>query len=39
MSVCPELAPDKPTYVTIGFEKGVPVSLDGKKMSTKKHHP
>ncbi len=35
MSVSPEQAPDKPTYVTIGFEKGVPVSLDGKKMSTK----
>ena len=35
MSVCPELAPDKPTYVTIGFDKGVPVSLDGKKMSAK----
>ncbi len=35
MSVSPELAPDKPTYVTIGFEKGAPVSLDGKKMSTK----
>ena len=35
MSVCPELAPDKPTYVTIGFEKGAPVSLDGKKMSAK----
>jgi len=35
MSVCPELAPDKPTYVTIGFEQGVPVSLDGKKMSAK----
>ncbi len=35
MSVCPELAPDAPTYVTIGFEKGVPVSLDGKKMSAK----
>ena len=32
MSVAPELAPDKPTYVTIGFEKGVPVSLDGVKM-------
>jgi argininosuccinate synthase len=24
-------APNKPEYVTIGFEKGVPVSLDGKK--------
>ena len=35
MSVCPELAPDKPAYVTIGFEKGAPVSLDGKKLSTK----
>ena len=35
MGVCPELAPDKPTYVTIGFEKGVPVSLDGKNMSAK----
>jgi argininosuccinate synthase len=35
MGVCPELAPDQPTYVTIGFEKGVPVSLDGKKMSAK----
>lgn len=29
----PEEAPDKPTYVTIDFEKGVPVSVDGKKMS------
>ena len=25
-------APDKPQYIEIGFEKGVPVSLDGKKM-------
>ena len=25
-------APDAPTYVTIGFEKGVPVSVDGAKM-------
>ena len=24
-------APDKPAYVEIGFEKGVPVSLDGKE--------
>jgi argininosuccinate synthase len=31
MGVSPEQAPDKPTYVTIGFEKGVPVSLDGVK--------
>ncbi len=33
MGTCPELAPDKPTYVKIGFEKGVPVTLDGKKLN------
>ena len=33
LSVSPQQAPDTPTYVTIGFEKGVPVSLDGKKMA------
>ncbi len=33
LSVSPEKAPDTPTYVTIGFEKGVPVSLDGVKMA------
>lgn len=33
MGVTPEKAPDKPTYVTIGFEQGVPVSVDGEKMS------
>ncbi|MFH0847856.1 MAG: argininosuccinate synthase [Chloroflexota bacterium] len=27
-----EKTPDKPTYVEIGFEKGIPVRLDGKKM-------
>ena len=32
MGVSPEQAPDKPTYVTISFEKGVPVAVDGKKM-------
>ena len=32
LGVSPEKAPDKPTYVTIGFEQGVPVSVDGKKM-------
>jgi len=31
MGVSPEKAPDKATYVTIGFEKGIPVSLNGKK--------
>jgi len=32
MCVPPELAPDKPEYVTISFEKGVPVALNGKKI-------
>ncbi len=35
LSVSPQQAPDTPTYVTIGFEKGVPVSLDGKKMEAR----
>ncbi len=30
MGVSPEQAPDKPTYVTIHFEKGVPTMLDGE---------
>ncbi len=34
MGVTPEKAPDKATYVTIGFEKGVPVSLDGVKLNS-----
>lgn len=33
MSVPPEMAPDKPTFVEIDFEHGVPVGLDGEKMS------
>ena len=32
MSVSPEQAPDKPTYVTISFEKGNPVAVNGEKM-------
>ena len=32
LTVPPEKAPDKPTYVEIGFEKGIPVALDGKKL-------
>ncbi|HIU62610.1 MAG TPA: argininosuccinate synthase [Candidatus Caccalectryoclostridium excrementigallinarum] len=32
LGVTPEKAPDKPTYITLSFEKGVPVALDGKKM-------
>ncbi len=33
LSVSPENAPDEPTYVEIGFEAGVPVSVDGEKLS------
>lgn len=32
MGVTPEKAPNKATYVTVSFEKGVPVAIDGKKM-------
>ena len=32
MGVSPAMAPDKPTYVTISFEAGAPVALDGEKM-------
>ena len=32
MGVSPFKAPDKPTYVSIDFEKGVPVAVDGEKM-------
>ena len=35
MGVSPEMAPDKPTYITLDFEKGVPVALNGEKMSAK----
>ncbi len=35
MSVSPMKAPDKPTCVTLDFEKGVPVSLNGEKMTPK----
>lgn len=33
LGVSPEKAPDEPCYIKIGFEKGVPVSLDGEKLS------
>ena len=33
MGVSPIDAPDVPAYVTLDFEKGVPVALDGEKMS------
>ena len=32
MGVAPEMAPDKPTYVTLHFEKGVCTAIDGKEM-------
>ena len=32
MGVSPESAPDKPTYVNIHFENGVPTAIDGKAM-------
>ena len=32
-TISPEDAPDKPTIVEIGFEKGDPVSVDGQKLS------
>ena len=35
MGVSPLKAPDEPTYIELGFEKGVPVSIDGEKMSVK----
>jgi len=35
MGISPEQAPDIPTYVTLDFEQGVPVALDGEKMSAK----
>ena len=32
-TISPEAAPDTPTVIKIGFEKGDPVSLDGKALS------
>ena len=32
MGISPAQAPDEPTYVTINFEKGWPVAVDGVKM-------
>ena len=32
MGISPFKAPEEPTYVTIDFEKGVPVAVDGEKM-------
>lgn len=33
LSVTPEQAPDEPTYVELSFEKGIPVALNGEKMT------
>lgn len=33
LGVSPEAAPDKPTYITIHFEKGIPTELNGEKLS------
>lgn len=32
MGVSPEQAPDKPTYITLTFGKGLPVALNGEKL-------
>tara|TARA_S200000501_G_scaffold246443_1_gene230767 strand:- start:7003 stop:8211 length:1209 start_codon:yes stop_codon:yes gene_type:complete len=32
-TIAPEKAPDKPTYIKIGFFEGDPISIDGKKLS------
>ena len=32
MGVSPEKAPDKATYITLSFEKGIPVALNGEKL-------
>jgi len=34
LTASPKDAPDKPAEVAIGFEKGVPVSLDGQQMTS-----
>lgn len=33
LTVSPEKAPDKPTYIEIDFEDGVPVAVDGVRLS------
>ena len=35
MGVSPLQAPDTPTYITLDFEKGIPVAFNGEKMSAK----
>lgn len=33
LSVTPEKAPDKPTYIELEFDKGIPVKLNGKQLA------
>jgi len=33
-TIAPEKAPDKPEYITINFEEGLPVGLNGEKMNS-----
>jgi argininosuccinate synthase len=33
MTVSPESAPDKPELVSVDFEKGIPVAVNGKRIS------
>ena len=35
-TISPEDAPDKPTYIEIGFEHGDPISIDGENLSPAK---
>ena len=32
----PEKAPNKPSYVSIGFKNGDPITINGKKLSSRK---
>jgi argininosuccinate synthase len=34
LTVAPEAAPDEPHYVTVGFEKGMPVAVDGEMLDS-----
>ncbi|WP_028317049.1 argininosuccinate synthase [Desulfobulbus elongatus] len=33
LTVSPEKAPDKPTYIEIDFERGTPVAIDGERLA------
>ncbi|KUO61302.1 MAG: argininosuccinate synthase [Gracilibacter sp. BRH_c7a] len=33
LGVSPERAPDQPTYLQLDFEQGIPIALDGQKLS------